>query len=79
MSLPSSRRELIRSQYKTWRVVANLSQLQLAEATGISASRYWRIENMYAEPTNAEKRSLARAFGITRKQFDDALSLAAAA
>jgi transcriptional regulator with XRE-family HTH domain len=69
------RRDRIRAQYRTWRIAAGLSsQLATAEATGISASRIWRLENAYAEPTAAEQQSLARAFGLTLEQFVDTLA-----
>lgn len=45
---------------KSLRAAVGLSQLAVAGALEISERRYWRIENGYDEPTDVEKRHLAK-------------------
>jgi transcriptional regulator with XRE-family HTH domain len=42
-----------------------ISQRDLAKAAGISADRYWRIENDHNDPTDDEIRALAKALNAT--------------
>jgi transcriptional regulator with XRE-family HTH domain len=42
-----------------------ISQRDLAKAAGISADRYWRIENDHQVPTPEEVNALARELGTT--------------
>ncbi|HMG19495.1 MAG TPA: helix-turn-helix domain-containing protein [Gemmatimonadales bacterium] len=51
------------------------SQLDLSIASSISASRYWKIENSYVEPTPAERKALAR---VLKVQESDAFPEAVA-
>ena len=47
------------------RAERGVSQMDLAASVGISANRYWRIENGHTEPTSDERRDLAKAFGVS--------------
>lgn len=42
------------------RAERRVNQRDVARAIGIGSDRYWRIENEYAEPTDAEIAKLAR-------------------
>jgi transcriptional regulator with XRE-family HTH domain len=53
MKQPKNRLRLLRAERR-------LNQLDTALASRISASRYWRIENGYTQPTDAERATLAR-------------------
>ena len=41
-----------------------VTQMDLAIAAKVAQSRYWRIENGYDQPTDDERRRLARALGV---------------
>lgn len=47
------------------RAERRMSQMQLAEAAGISHNRYWRIEAGHAEPTDNEQRAIASALNVS--------------
>lgn len=44
------------------RAEVGLTQLEVARQTGISANRYWRIENGYAVATDDERARLSALF-----------------
>lgn len=46
------------------RAELRVGQYDVAGAIGISRDRYWRIENSYAVPTEAERAALAAFFGM---------------
>lgn len=43
-----------------------VKQTDVADAAGISANRYWRIENGETEPTDDERIVLARVLGVSQ-------------
>jgi len=47
------------------RAERRLSQMALARAAGIAENRYWRVENGFASPTDAERAALASALGVS--------------
>lgn len=59
-----SQREQVRRRFKALRANAGLSQREIAAQTRISDSRYWRIENGYEQPTDAEQARLAKALKV---------------
>lgn len=75
----TSRRAAVRRQYRQWRAAVDLTQRDVAERSGVSLSRYYRIENWYAEPSAAEQARLTKVFKLTPEQFDQALSPVVAA
>lgn len=60
----ASRREQVRRRLRALRAGVGLSQRGIAATTGISESRYWRIENSYDEPTDTERAKLAKALRV---------------
>ena len=49
------------NELHVWRAKRDrISQRDLAKKADITADRYWRIENDYAEPTSEEIAALAR-------------------
>lgn len=50
-----------RNRLKVLRAECQITQMDLARKTGLALNRYWRIENGYDDPTNAELRKLAKA------------------
>lgn len=48
------------NRLRVQRADRRITQLDTALKAGISANRYWRIENGYDEPTEAERKKLAR-------------------
>jgi len=52
------------NRLRVLRAERRLSQMEAAEASGISHNRYWRIENGWTEPTKEERRSLAKIFDV---------------
>lgn len=60
----ASHREHVRRQLKALRAVVGLSQRGIAATTGISESRYWRIENGYDDPTDRERSKLAKTLKV---------------
>jgi transcriptional regulator with XRE-family HTH domain len=54
------------NELHVWRAKrGRISQRDLAKAAGITADRYWRIENDYAAPTDDEVNALARELKTT--------------
>lgn len=54
------------NELHVWRAKRDrISQRDLAKAAGITADRYWRIENDYAEPTADEIADLVRVLDAT--------------
>jgi transcriptional regulator with XRE-family HTH domain len=54
------------NELPVWRAKRDrISQRDLAKAAGITADRYWRIENDHAEPTPEEIAALARELDTT--------------
>lgn len=51
------------------RAERRLTQIELARTAGIHENRYWRIENGYAVPTDAERAALAAALGVTEAEI----------
>lgn len=64
-----------RNRLRILRAERRQSQLDTAIASRIPASRYWRIENGYAEPTPEERERLAR---VLKVQESDAFPQAVA-
>jgi transcriptional regulator with XRE-family HTH domain len=54
-----------RNRLRIVRAERRRSQLDTSIASQISASRYWRIENSYTEPTAEERERLARVLEVT--------------
>lgn len=52
------------NRLKVLRAECGKSQLDTARAAEIKEYRYWRIENGYEVPTDAERSALARVFGV---------------
>lgn len=46
-----------------------MSQRALASQAGIHPDRFWRVENGYADPTDAERASLASALGVSEAEI----------
>jgi transcriptional regulator with XRE-family HTH domain len=55
------------NRLRVLRAEHRLTQLDLAAQAGIAENRYWRIENLYAEPTLDEQNALAGVFGVRRR------------
>lgn len=54
------------NELPVWRAKRDrISQRDLAKAAGITADRYWRIENDHADPTADEIAALARVLEAT--------------
>jgi transcriptional regulator with XRE-family HTH domain len=53
------------NQLRVLRAQKRVSQLEIAAGAGIGATRYWKIENGYTEPTPEERRAIARALGVS--------------
>ena len=63
------------NELHVWRAKRDrLSQRDLARAAGITADRYWRIENDYAEPTAEEIAELARVLDTTPEELFPSLA-----
>lgn len=60
--------KVITKRLRVLRAERDLSQRDTATKAGMSVDRYWKIENGYADPTDAERQGLARAL---RLQPDD--------
>jgi transcriptional regulator with XRE-family HTH domain len=60
----SSKTEAAPNRLRELRGAARVSQWTVAQAAGIADHRYWRIENGRAEPTDAERAAIAKAFGV---------------
>ena len=58
------KRELVRRGLKALRATVGLSQLAVAERMGIPEKRYWRIENGYDDPSDAERARLAKTLKV---------------
>jgi transcriptional regulator with XRE-family HTH domain len=52
------------NRLRVLRAEKRLSQMDTAEAAGISFNRYWRIEAGYAEPTEQERQHIARVLHV---------------
>lgn len=50
------------------RLTRRLNQHDVAAYLGTSQTRYWQIENSYAEPTDAEREKLAKLFGVPKTE-----------
>lgn len=59
-----SRREQTRRRLKSLRASVSVSQRAMSARTGISESRYWRIENGYDQPTFEECEALAKVLRV---------------
>lgn len=46
------------------RAERRISQMALARAVGIPFYRYWKLENEYVEPRDADRDALAAYFGV---------------
>jgi transcriptional regulator with XRE-family HTH domain len=63
------------NELPVWRAKrGRISQRDLAKAAGITADRYWRIENDHAEPTADEIAALARELQTTPEAMFPSLS-----
>lgn len=51
------------------RAERRVSQLDLAVQLGMSPNRFWRIENGYALPTEAERAAIAQALGVPESEI----------
>lgn len=54
------RRETIKRTLKALRATVGLNQMDVAEQLGMTERRYWRIENGYEQPSDAEQTRLAK-------------------
>lgn len=59
----------VSNRLKVLRAEKGTSQLDTAIAIRIGRDRYWRIENGYQEPTDQERASLARYFGVGEQEI----------
>lgn len=62
--LSETKRTTIRRRYKALRASTELTQLEIQALARLTKGRYWRIENGYDFPTDAERRALARALKV---------------
>lgn len=53
-----------RRALRSLRATVGLSQLAVSELLGIPEKRYWRIENGYEDPSESERRKLAKALKV---------------
>ena len=53
------------NRLKVLRAECSITQMDLAIKIGLSRDRYWRIENGYEKPSDAEVRKLAKALRVT--------------
>jgi transcriptional regulator with XRE-family HTH domain len=65
----TSKRQQARLRYRQWRVLADLSQADVAVQAKMTKERYWQIENGYREPTEQELLRLAKIFRATPEQM----------
>lgn len=56
------RRRPATTQLRIARAEHDISQMEVAAHLGCGHNRYWRIENGFQEPTDAEKVALAELF-----------------
>lgn len=58
------------NELHVWRAKrGRISQRDLAKAAGITADRYWRIENDHQAPTPEEVNALARELNTTPQEL----------
>lgn len=65
-------RDAIRRTYKRLRFEAEKPQAVVEYEAGLSAGRYWRIENGVSAPTAAERKAIARALGVKPSELPEA-------
>ena len=57
------------NRLRVLRAERRLSQLDTALSAGIGATRSWKIENDYVQPTDVEREALVRVFGVSLDQI----------
>jgi transcriptional regulator with XRE-family HTH domain len=50
----------VNTRLRVLRAERGLSQMETAAKAGLAVNRYWRIENGYSEPTDDERKALAK-------------------
>lgn len=53
------------SRLRMFRAARGYSQLKVEQRARLTRGQYWRIENGYDEPTDAELRRIAKTLNIT--------------
>lgn len=66
--LPRSALQLM-NRLRVLRAERRLFQLDAALSAGIGATRYWKIENDYTQPTDVERDALVRVFEVSLDQI----------
>lgn len=59
-----SKRLEIRTQYRMLRVAADKTQLEVEALAHLDVGRYWKIENGMVEPTDDERKAIARVLRV---------------
>lgn len=59
------KRTVLPNQLPVLRAERGASQMDVAKAVGMGHNRYWRIENGHTDPTDLERRTLAKTFGVS--------------
>jgi transcriptional regulator with XRE-family HTH domain len=57
------------NRLRVLRAERDITQMDLSRKAGLELTRYWRIENGYATPNDAELRSLARVLKATAEEM----------
>ncbi len=65
-----TKKQFMRRQFRAYRAAADLSQIDVARALGVTERRYWLIENGYADATPDETKSLAKLFKVQPDQLE---------
>ena len=52
------------NRLRVLRAERRVPQVKVARLIGVGLDRYWRIENGYYTPTDAERAKLAKVFGV---------------
>lgn len=65
----TKQREHVNRIYRQLRLDADLTQLETAAKANIGETRYWKIENGYAQPTDDERKDLAKALRVSVEQL----------
>lgn len=67
----TSKRDDIRRTYRMLRVRADKPQWLIETEADLSAGRYWRIENGLSEPTESERKAIAKALGVKASELPE--------
>lgn len=57
------------NRLRVLRAERDVTQMDLALKVGLPQSRYWRIENGYDQPTDAERARLAKALHVQEAEL----------